>query len=186
MDYASASTKLLLTRSQFLPHLGQKHPVYPWVMSAQVTVGELCLRATTAIYVTASAGTKQQNAPRPAHQASETIKTRMRIMRRLVPAHILGIKALRLTRSPSYYFFFFLRSLGHWTLIKPCCVLRQKCERCEINHETGEAITRESGCEATVKTALCSAESAALEKEKLPPHWHFVLLGFLNKDVFIC
>lgn len=86
-------------------------------MSAQVTVGELCLRATTAIYVTASAGTKQQNAPRPAHQASETIKTRMRIMRRLVPAHILGIKALRLTRSPSYYFFFFFSPLSDTELL---------------------------------------------------------------------
>lgn len=101
MDYVRASNKLLLT--QFLPHLDQKHPVYQEVMSAQVTVGKLCLRATTAIYIT-SAGMKQRDALRLVHQASKTITTSTRIMRQFMPAHTVGIKPLRLTPSPSYYF----------------------------------------------------------------------------------
>lgn len=70
MDYVQDT----LNTPQFKPHVDQKHPVYQEVMSAQVTVGNLSVRATNAIYITASAGMKWRNALRLVHQASDTIK----------------------------------------------------------------------------------------------------------------
>lgn len=54
-------------------------------MSAQVTVGDLCLRAKTAIYLTAGAGMKWRYALRLVHQAGDAINTGMRIMRQFAP-----------------------------------------------------------------------------------------------------
>lgn len=108
IDFASSSSR-------------PKHSVFSEVMSEQVTVGKLCLRA--------NAG-KHRNALKLVLQASDTITTSMRIMRQFVPAHIVGIKPLRLTQSPSYYF-----SLGHWNCYQVMC-LHHMCVHYMINHET--------------------------------------------------